>query len=165
MGGVQRSAFHVGEGIRFNHSQAERSSDWTGYAKLGRADAMGIVPDAPSHAVHGRALRRSPRAGRRTSVEVTRSAESVQSFFLSTVPHHRRWTRSAKVRLDNSQLAHSSVARRRSGRWVWGPVFALPESHAAPRIFVADSPPCMRSFPNSLFFPLRMKISRTTRKK
>jgi len=79
--GVQRSAFHVGEGIRFNHSQAERSSDWTGYAKLGRADAMGIVPDAPSHAVHGRALRRSPRAGRRTSVEVTRSAESVQSFF------------------------------------------------------------------------------------
>merc|ERR1712167_95681 len=79
--GVQRSGAHVREGISFDHSKEEWSSDWTGPSHFGSAGTMGIVPDTPSHAVHGRALRRSPRAGRRTSVEVTRSAESVQSFF------------------------------------------------------------------------------------
>merc|ERR1712078_388004 len=87
----------VWEGIRLDHSEAEWAGDWTGPSQLGCAGAVGVIPDALAHALHGRALRRSPRAGRGTSVEVIRCVAVRRSLFLSRRPCRSRSTRTAKV--------------------------------------------------------------------
>jgi len=54
----------------------------------------------------------------------------------------------------------AQMNRRRSGRRFWGPVFALAESHVAPRICVAGCSPCMCPFLTVYFAPVRMTILR-----